>query len=266
MFKKNFIQQEEYQLISKWLDTRIYQSVGATAFLKQTQTTDSHWHLLKLYNPNALNELLGVAVVYAGGTCFWLPEESSLAERLCPDIFKLKPQRIMTTPFGRDLLYSTAPQHIKIIREYAQWAMTCSHSFQEASGRFAVLSDIPRLIEYQNLYNQERSVNEVPHWEILIGQQKIAVYEKEGKIVSIVKFGIETNHVVTIGGTYTFQNYRRQGFAECLLKFLVNQIVSSGRIAYLVVDTDNKPAVKLYHRMGFKCVATTYVIYPEYKN
>ncbi len=266
MIKKILIQQEEYKLISQWLDTRFHQSVGATAFLDQTQAVDSDWQLLKLYNPDRIKELLGVAVVNAGGSCFWLPEESSSAGLLCPDIFELKPQKIMTTAFGHDLLHSKAPQHIKIIREYAQWAMTCSHSFQETSGRFAVLSDIPRLIEYQDLYNQERSVNEKPHWEILIEQKKIAVYEIKEQIVSIVRFGIETNRVVTIGGTYTFPAHRRQGFAECLLKFAVDQIINSGHIAYLVVDQDNLPAVELYRRMSFECVAETYVVYLEYKN
>ncbi|MDT1828050.1 GNAT family N-acetyltransferase, partial [Acinetobacter baumannii] len=63
---------------------------------------------------------------------------------------------------------------------------------------------------------------------------------------------------------YTFPAYRRKGFAERILKFAVNQIVATGRIAHLIVDVDNTPAVTLYRQMGFECVESSYIAYPEY--
>nr|WP_282102814.1 GNAT family N-acetyltransferase [Acinetobacter baumannii] len=92
----------------------------------------------------------------------------------------------------------------------------------------------------------------------------IIVLEADQQIVSIVRFGIATARLVSIGGTYTFPAYRRKGFAERILKFAVNQIVATGRIAHLIVDVDNTPAVTLYRQMGFECVESSYIAYPEY--
>ena len=142
--------------------------------------------------------------------------------------------------------------------------MVCSRQFSEAQGRLAELSDIARLKEYQHQYNKERSVNETPDWASLIQQEKIIVLEADQQIVSIVRLGIETDRLVSIGGTYTFPAYRRKGFAERVLKFAVNRIVATRRIAHLIVDVDNTPAVTLYRQMGFECVESSYIAYPDY--
>lgn len=254
--------QSDYQLISQWLDSQFYHSIGITAFLDQT--LDARWNLLRLYDPNDKNKLLGIAVVYVGGTCFWLPAEASIAGLLCPAILELRPRRIVTTSVGRDLLRSTAVGPVHLVREYDQWVMVCTSRFPKASGRMAKLSDIARLVEYQLEYNEERSVDETSDWKRLIAQEKVAVYEVDGQIVSIVRFGIETTRLVSIGGTYTFPCYRRQGFAERVIEFAVDRIVATGRAAHLIVDIDNIPAVELYRRMGFECAGVSYVGYLKY--
>ncbi|WP_336735673.1 GNAT family N-acetyltransferase [Acinetobacter pittii] len=256
---------EEHQFIFQWLDERSNYSIGAMAFLAQTQATNAEWQLLRLYNSQNAEELLGVAVIVAGGTCFWVPSEaSSSGALLCTSILELQPRRIVTTAIGRDLLHVEIKQKGRILREYDQWIMVCSGQFSEAQGRLAELSDIARLDEYQHQYNKERSVNETPDWASLIQQQKIIVLEADQQIVSIVRLGIETDRLVSIGGTYTFPTYRRKGFAERILKFAVNRIVATGRIAHLIVDVDNIPAVSLYRQMGFECVESSYIAYPEY--
>ncbi|MDH2591760.1 GNAT family N-acetyltransferase [Acinetobacter nosocomialis] len=255
---------EEYQLIFQWLDDRFYYSIGAMAFLNQTQTTNAKWQLLRLYDSRNAKQLLGVAVIVAGGTCFWVPSEASSGALLCASILELQPRRIVTTSIGRDLLHVEIKQKGRILREYDQWIMICSRQFFEAQGRLAELSDIARLNEYQHQYNNERSVNETPDWGSLIQQQKIIVLEADEQIVSVVRLGIETDRLVSIGGTYTFPAYRRKGFAERVLKFAVNRIVATGRIAHLIVDVDNTPAVTLYRQMGFESVASSYIAYPEY--
>lgn len=255
---------EEYQLIFQWLDDRFYYSIGAMAFLNQTQTTNAKWQLLRLYDPQNAKQLLGVAVIVAGGTCFWVPSEASSGALLCASILELQARRIVTTAIGRDLLHAEIKQKGRILREYDQWIMICSRQFSEAQGRLAELSDIARLKEYQHQYNKERSVNETPDWVSLIQQEKIIVFEADEQIVSIVRLGIETDRLVSIGGTYTFPTYRRKGFAERILKFAVNRIVATGRVAHLIVDVDNTPAVTLYRQMGFECVESSYIAYPEY--
>lgn len=256
---------EEYQLIFQWLDERFYYSIGAMAFLDQTQVTDSDWQLLRLYDSQNTEQILGVAVIVTGGTCFWVPAEKSSSESLlCTSILELQPRRIVTTAIGRDLLNAQIKQKGRLLREHDQWIMVCSRQFSQAQGRLAELSDIARLTEYQQQYNVERSVNETPNWESLTQQGKIIVLEADDQIVSIVRLGIETDRLVSIGGTYTFPAYRRKGFAERVLQFAVNRIVATGRIAHLIVDIDNTPAVTLYRRMGFECIESSYIAYPEY--
>jgi len=264
IIRGSFTSQSERLLIFQWLDAQFYHSLGITVFLDRTQGIDAQWQLLRLYDSNQPNVLLGVAVVLAGGVCFWLPEASSSAGLLCSTIVKLQPHRIITTSFGRDILRSMMGHQMSILREYDQSVMVCSHRLPQASGRFAMTSDIPRLIEYQHLYNQERSVDERSDWNVLIQQAKVVVHEVDGQIVSIVRFGIETHRLVSIGGTYTFSEYRRQGYAERVLAFAINQIVESGRIAHLIVDIDNFPAIKLYHQMGFEDIGSSYVGYLGY--
>lgn len=256
---------EEYKIIFQWLDQRFYYSIGAMAFLDQTQVIDAEWQLLRLYDPHNAEQLLGVAVIVTGGTCFCVPSKiSSSGASLSTSILELQPRRIVTTAIGRDLLHAEIKQKGRILREYDQWIMVCSRQFSEAQGRLAELSDIARLNEYQHQYNHERSVNEAPDWESLIQQEKIIVLEADEQIVSIVRLGIETDRLVSIGGTYTFPTYRRKGFAERILQFAVNRIVATGRIAHLIVDIDNTPAVTLYRQMGFECIESSYIGYPEY--
>ncbi len=255
---------EEYQLIFQWLDDRFYYSIGAIAFLDQTQATNTEWQLLRLYDSQNTKQLLGVAVIVTGGTCFWVPSEASSGALLCTSILELQPRRIVTTAIGRDLLHAEIKQKGRILREYDQWIMVCSRQFSEVQGRLAELSDIARLKEYQHQYNNERSVNETPDWESLIQQERIIVLEADQQIVSIVRLGIETDRLVSIGGTYTFPAYRRKGFAERVLKFAVNRIIETGRIAHLIVDIDNTPAVTLYRQMCFESVESSYIAYPEY--
>ncbi|USA46700.1 GNAT family N-acetyltransferase [Acinetobacter sp. C26M] len=264
IIRGSFTSQSERQLISQWLDARFYHSLGITVFLDRTQVIDAQWQLLRLNDSNEAKALLSIAVVLAGRACFWLPEESSSAGLLCSEMLKLQPCRVVTTPFGRDILRSMMGHSMSLLREYDQWVMVCTRLFPQASGRLAITSDIPRLIEYQHLYNHERSVDEIADWEVLIQQAKIAVHEVDGQIVSIVRFGLETHRLVSIGGTYTFPAYRRQGYAERVLGFAVNLIVERGRTAYLVVDTDNIPAIELYRQMGFECVCSSYVGYLAY--
>lgn len=265
IIKGYFTSPNESQLISEWLDSHFYDSLGITTFLDQTQTIDASWQLLRLYDLSEIDALLGVAAVLPSGTCFWLPQEqSSSAALLCSEILKLQPRRIVTTLFGRDLLHSRLGYQASILREYDQWIMVCTRRFPQANGRLAIAADIPRLMEYQHLYNQERSLDETSDWETLVQQAKLAVHEVDSQIVAIVRFGIESSRLVSIGGTYTFLEYRRQGYATRVLEFAVNQIIKSGRIAYLIVDKDNHPAIRLYEHMDFEKIGSSYIGYLAY--
>ncbi|WP_436660394.1 GNAT family N-acetyltransferase [Acinetobacter sp. P1(2025)] len=256
--------QSENDFIYQWLDARFYNSLGITFFLERTKDNHAKWELLRVYDLDVSDLLLGIAIISIEGTCFWLPDERDVNRLLCSTLLERRPKRIVTNTIGHDLLHRFIGEWGHITREYDQWIMVCSKHVPKATGRLALVSDIDQLVEYQALYNQERAVKETPDWMLLIKQRKIAVYEVDGKIVSIIRFGIETNRLVSIGGTYTFPSYRRQGFAQCVLAFVVNHIVDHGRIAHLIVDKENNPAVELYNKMGFEYVGSSYTVYPDY--
>ena len=257
--------QQEYQRVSQWLDSQFYFSLGATVFLEQTLIHGSQWQLLRVYESQQLHTLLGVAVLIAGGTCFWVVQDSLVAATLCSAVLDYKPRRIVTNGLGRKILNDVIEGKGGISRAYDQWIMICEQRFPKSKGRLATFFDIAKLIEYQQLYNAERTVDELSDWKVLIAQERIAVQEVNGEIASIVRLGIETTRLVSIGGTYTFPTFRRKGYAGKVIEYAVNRIVASGHIAHLVVDINNKPAVELYRKLGFECVGESYVAYPEYQ-
>lgn len=254
----------EIELISQRLDLRFHEFIGAKFFFEQVQNGSAEWQLIRLYDSDVPDRLLSIAIVKPKETCFWLTVESPFTEAICSIIFNFKPRRIVTTQFGGDLLHSRASPRPSVVRKDDQWIMICAHDFPEQHARFATTIDIARLEEYQQLYNVERSVDDKANWDELITQKKIIVYEFDDQIISVVRLGIGTNQLVSIGGTYTFPAYRRQGFAENLLKYAVNYIVAMGRKAHLIVDSDNEAAIQLYQRIGFERVGTDCVVYWAY--
>lgn len=257
----------DLEAIYTWLDNKFCCSVGATFFLKYTQDQESPWQLF-WQQDGLTHQILGVAVLTQQGTCFWVPAEDTKAALLYTEIIKYKPTQLITTAFGRDIFKDQLKKlslPIRCLKEFDQWAMIHSGRFTDKKGRLATKLDIPRLIEYQTNYNAERNINAaLTQWDVLISEAKILVYEYQGIIVSIIRLGLQTKRVITLGGTYTFPAYRHQGFAESLLKFAIDWIVSTGHSAYLIVDVDNQPAIQLYQKLGFTCVGSTYVVYTEY--
>ena len=79
------------------------------------------------------------------------------------------------------------------------------------------------------------------------------------QIVAVLKLGIQTDQVMTLAGTYTFPEYRQQGYAQQLVSYAVNLILKQKKIAHLIVDQDNFAAVYLYKKTGFMIVDRAHV-------
>ncbi|MCF2136645.1 MAG: GNAT family N-acetyltransferase [Candidatus Thorarchaeota archaeon] len=72
-----------------------------------------------------------------------------------------------------------------------------------------------------------------------------------------VGFGVVTGEWVGLFGIATRKEFRRRGAATAVSKALISWGESVGaRQAYLQVETDNIPAIKLYEQMGFATVYT----------
>ncbi len=56
----------------------------------------------------------------------------------------------------------------------------------------------------------------------------------------------------SIGMLEIFEEYRRNGFAEVLEKYMINEILKCGKIPFTHVFLDNEPSIKLQNKLGLK--------------
>jgi ribosomal protein S18 acetylase RimI-like enzyme len=147
------------------------------------------------------------------------------------------------------------------VRQHDLLAMVCSTPPGGAEGRWATRTDQPALERYQTLYNQERRTIVAPDWESLLRRPAVAVLERDGNIVAVVKRTADTARYATIGGTWTDPAFRGQGLAKRLTAFLVGELLAECPMVHLVVDDDNAPAVALYRSLHFDEVGSCYMGY-----
>ncbi len=93
----------------------------------------------------------------------------------------------------------------------------------------------------------------------MIQRQQVAVLEHNGTIVSVVKRGATLYHGVVVG-SFTFPEFRQQGFARRLLAFFVGELLKHSAVK-LWVDEDNRGAIALYRSLGFHQVGSCYTGY-----
>jgi len=82
------------------------------------------------------------------------------------------------------------------------------------------------------------------------------VYVDAGRLVGNVSLGIENERrgIWNISNVAIHPDYRRRGIARRLMEACLQQARSNGaRMLVLEVRTDNAPALKLYHDLGFQC-------------
>jgi predicted GNAT family acetyltransferase len=94
----------------------------------------------------------------------------------------------------------------------------------------------------------------------LIERQQVAVLESNGQIASVVKRGSTTDRGLVVG-TFTFPQFRQQGFARRLVAFLVQEMLQQYPTVKLWVDEDNIGAIALYHSLGFQEIGRCYTGY-----
>ena len=137
----------------------------------------------------------------------------------------------------RELLMSLAPGQLAVEPDWAY--------------RLAGEQDIPRLIEYNRLYNEERRTHWTRDWRRAIAQRLVYVREREGTVSSCLIRGATLGARVSLGGTFTFPEYRGRGEATMLVANFCAEMALYGYHVCLLVDDDNLPALRVYGKVGF---------------
>lgn len=117
--------------------------------------------------------------------------------------------------------------------------------------RHATEADIPRLKEYNEIYNRERRTDWTRDWRLSVARRIVYVRERNGQITSCLMRGAVITPRVALGGTFTFPEYRGQGEATMLVANFCAEMGLFGYEVCLIVDDDNLPALRVYAKVGF---------------
>lgn len=127
--------------------------------------------------------------------------------------------------------------------------------------RLATYADIPRLKEYNRIYNEERQTNWSRNWDHVISNRAVYVRERDNQVSSCLLRGALLVPWISFGGVFTFPEFRGRGEATMLVANYCAEMALSGLNVCLIVDDDNTPALKAYTKVGFTPAAlyrTTY--------
>ncbi len=72
------------------------------------------------------------------------------------------------------------------------------------------------------------------------------------KLVSIAMTYLRLPEVWIVGGVYTRPEHRGRGYAKAVTSAVTRDAVVSGAIAMLHVREDNKPAIRVYRKLGYR--------------
>lgn len=74
----------------------------------------------------------------------------------------------------------------------------------------------------------------------------------QDKLVSMTGSRLHVNDYTEISAVCTHPGYLGRGFAQVLIQHQINSILHENKIPFLHVRSDNKRAIDLYERLGFK--------------
>jgi uncharacterized protein len=98
------------------------------------------------------------------------------------------------------------------------------------------------------------------------GAGGFALWEHEGRPVSLVGWGGETPNGVRIGPVYTPPELRRRGYASALTASVSAKLLAAGRrFCFLYTDLENETANRIYGEIGYEpvCDSVDYAFVPR---
>jgi ribosomal protein S18 acetylase RimI-like enzyme len=83
--------------------------------------------------------------------------------------------------------------------------------------------------------------------------------KRNGQLVAQGGIHLFLSRAAEIGNIVTARTHRRQGLARQIVAALLEELKAKGRVAFLLVFEDNKPALAFYEQLGFKRLRTMYL-------
>jgi GNAT superfamily N-acetyltransferase len=128
----------------------------------------------------------------------------------------------------------------------------------DGSGRPANASDTTLCIRWLSAFDQEMGVERRPHRQTVAAQVqtgRLWLWERAGKVVSLLHHHREIAGVVRIGPVYTPPPERGNGYAAALVSYVSQRIISQGLIACLHTDMHNPAPARIYAGLGYHPVS-----------
>ncbi len=85
-----------------------------------------------------------------------------------------------------------------------------------------------------------------------IKEQKIFLLNYNDEFVSMATISRETEKLQIINNVFTPPKYRGRGYATEICSLIANRIRKKGNYPILTVNTENKPAINIYEKIGFQ--------------
>ncbi len=168
---------------------------------------------------------------------------------------KIRPAQIAASPF-------IACEFENYFLEYPQLSMYCDEVADFCTGRL------------ERIYKNEKSVRMVAYYikafenecfgktntdesylgiaERFLQRDDVFAWSDGKRIVSICLISGRYNKMARINYVYTHPEYRRRNYTQSLLSYVCKKLQNDGFTPVLYVLRDNKNALSLYEKLGFK--------------
>ena len=162
--------------------------------------------------------------------------------------------------FDRSRLGKVVPEHLYALdlAELRVPQILTDGPFQH---RIAKLEDLPVLIAWRRVYDHitmgfpEHAISDDRNAQMLTGMiedQRLWVLAENGEPVAMTGFSAMLPDTVQVGGVFTPQQHRGQGYARLAVALSLLEARKAGATeALLFTEMDNHPAQKAYEALGF---------------
>ncbi len=132
--------------------------------------------------------------------------------------------------------------------------------YNPGAARRLVEEDLDAFLEIKRV--QGREVDRERARKAITRGRYYGVYV-DGKLVAIAGRYIVLPEVWVIGDVYVRPEYRGRGYGKVVTSAITKDAIASGATALLHVDAENSPAIRLYHRLGYRILRKRIWLYVE---